>query len=1396
MIASDIYACIRSPRQPELPIAIAREFSPRWQRRGSAGVVLDLGGLGRLLGDAHAIGAEIDRACAARCGDRVAFASIAIAVAPTQTSALLLAAARAGLTVVIGDPAPALAAIPLGVLHQLLAEIEDATILRSRRSSRRTAQMARRDACDQAFSVLARWGLTTLADLAGLPGGDLSARLGQEGVALQIAARGIDRGPLVPDADVPRFLERMELEWPIDGLEPLSFVFARLLEPLSIALERADRGAAAIRLNLRLVNRTEHVRMLQLPAVMRDARVLRTLLTLDLESHPPSAAIDVVTIEIDPAPGRIVQSSLLERARPSAETLATLMARLAALTGSTRVGCARLLDSHQPDGFEMRPFAPGDARADPASGARCRTAAVPAAVPSAGGDSRRRRAGTAGPRRRRSARHARRERRAMRRTLAIVRRVVGPRRPSVEPRRVGSGAQRRIGLPRVPRSRQRHLVHGRRFRLTRLQPILNPNPQSSISDPQSAIDNRHVYRTPHLLGLFLPGWRVAARNARAARGVAGISRAGAARSRRRLRHSALSSRRQTRRPESHRRRRADAVGGQSRARARGSELGEIGILSGSRVPSPESRIFRLAVLVASREGYRNLCRLTTRMKLAAPKGEGALTFDDLDGHVGGLVALAGRAVIDGPRYGIGGLVDRLVGVFGAKQVCVELQRHLLRDEEHDNHTLRDLAAAFRLPVIATNGVRFAEASDRPLYDVLTCIRHKTTLELAGRRLSWNAERSLKPPEEMARLFADLPEAIAGTRDLAERLEYSMADLGYRFPEYPVPHGETMASFLRKMTQAGARERYRPFHDRARAQIARELDLIERLDLAGYFLIVWDIVNYCRQQDILVQGRGSAANSAVCYSLGITAVDPVGMDLLFERFLSEERGEWPDIDLDLPSGDRRERVIQRIYEKYGKLGVGMTANVITYRGRSAAREVGKTLSLEAGQIDRLAKIMNQFEWVDPKETMDRNLRDAGLDAEDPAIRRFAELWVQIQDLPRHLGQHSGGMVICQGRLDEVVPLENASMPDRVVIQWDKDDCADMGLVKVDLLGLGMMAVLQDALTLVNRRLGARGRAPSPRTRDRRPGPSSPRRSCRLSHAAGGGHDWPLSGGIAGADGDAPAAQARALLRHRRRGGHHQARADRGADGASVPEAAAGARAGRVSAPVARADPRADAGRAVVPGAAAAHGDGRRGIYRRRGGGAAPCVRLQAIREAHAADRREAARRHGAAGHHRRCRRPDRSIDHVVRALRISRIARGQLRAPGVRERVSQGALSVGLLHRPAEQPADGVLSPGHAREGRAAARRALRPDRRAAVGLGVPGRSRRPRAAGAHVCERAQAGSGKANGGSWIAECGSRIEDCGLRIAIAARAMSEVRLRRSIHAGDDAGVHVVLQRLRA
>jgi error-prone DNA polymerase len=388
------------------------------------------------------------------------------------------------------------------------------------------------------------------------------------------------------------------------------------------------------------------------------------------------------------------------------------------------------------------------------------------------------------------------------------------------------------------------------------------------------------------------------------------------------------------------------------------------------------------------------------MKLRAPKGEGALSLDELDGHTRGLVALVGRATLDGRRYGVGGLLDRVIGVFGRDRVYVELQRHFRRDEEHDVAALAALAAAFRVPTLATNGVRFAAPAARSLFDVLTCIHHHTTLAQAGRRLAPNAERYLKPPAAMADLFRDHGAAVARTRELADRLQYTMADLGYRFPDYPVPPGETQMSFLRQMADVGARGRYRPYHDTARAQIARELDLIEKLDLAGYFLIVWDIVNFCRQHDVLVQGRGSAANSAVCYSLGITAVDPVGMELLFERFLSEERGEWPDIDLDLPSGDRRELVIQHIYAKYGRLGAAMTANVITYRSRSATRELGKVLGFDPALVDRLSKLMNRFEYTDSSETLARHLRDAGVDGTEAPMRlnpalefrvRFTCLW---------------------------------------------------------------------------------------------------------------------------------------------------------------------------------------------------------------------------------------------------------------------------------------------------------------------------------------------------------------------------------------------------------------------
>jgi error-prone DNA polymerase len=496
---------------------------------------------------------------------------------------------------------------------------------------------------------------------------------------------------------------------------------------------------------------------------------------------------------------------------------------------------------------------------------------------------------------------------------------------------------------------------------------------------------------------------------------------------------------------------------------------EITLADGSRLP----------LLVEDREGYQNLCRLITRMKLGAPKGAAAIALDDLEPYAAGLVCLTGgvegpltRRLASGDADGARRVLGRLVAMFGRSSCFVEIQRHLLRDQEEILQGLVALARAVPVPLVATNQPLFARPEGRPLADVFTCIREKTDLDRAGRRLLANGERSLKRGAEMTELFRDLPDAVAATGELAMRLAFTLKDLGYRFPEFPLPPGQTSLGHLRELTERGVRTRYGtgPLATRARRQVAHELDLIGRLDLAGYFLIVWDIVEHCRAHDILVQGRGSAANSAVCYALGITAVDPVGMELLFERFLSEARDEWPDIDLDLPSGDRREAVIQHVYRRYGRLGAGMTANVITYRGRSAAREVGQALGLPRDMRDRLAKLVANWGYQDPQELLTKHLPEAGCDPTAPRIRRFAMLWTQIQDLPRHLGQHSGGMVIAAGRLDDVVPLEPATMPGRVVVQWDKDDCAGLGIVKVDLLGLGMMSVIQDSLALVRERGG--------------------------------------------------------------------------------------------------------------------------------------------------------------------------------------------------------------------------------------------------------------------------------------------------------------------------------------
>src|SRR5438309_184490 len=475
---------------------------------------------------------------------------------------------------------------------------------------------------------------------------------------------------------------------------------------------------------------------------------------------------------------------------------------------------------------------------------------------------------------------------------------------------------------------------------------------------------------------------------------------------------------------------------------------------------------RVALLCENRGGYKNLCRLLTLGHAKGGKEACSLTPAQLADFRQGLVALSAGT----PQQ-----LVVLAAHLGTERLFAEVRRHLDPRQERENRRRIDAARARGVRVVAGSGVRHAAPGGKPLFDALTCIRLKTALDEAGRRLSRNAERHVPPPPEDAAQFRDLPEAVRLTREIAERCAYTLDDLGYGLPEPPFLHAESLDGELWHRTMDGARRRYggpgSPRWSRASAQLERELALIARLGLAGYFLIVHDIVLFCGREHVLVQGRGSAANSAVCYALGITAVDPVKMNLLFERFLSEERTDstghktWPDIDLDLPSGDQREKVIQHVYQRYGAAGAAMTANVITYRARSASREIGKVLGLPQEELDRLAKLVPQFDFVTDHDSLQNRAREAGFAIEDRRVNLYLQLCREIAGLPRHLGQHSGGMVIARGRLDEIVPLEPASMPGRVVVQWDKDDCADLGIIKIDLLGLGMMAVLEQAIPLV-------------------------------------------------------------------------------------------------------------------------------------------------------------------------------------------------------------------------------------------------------------------------------------------------------------------------------------------
>ena len=473
----------------------------------------------------------------------------------------------------------------------------------------------------------------------------------------------------------------------------------------------------------------------------------------------------------------------------------------------------------------------------------------------------------------------------------------------------------------------------------------------------------------------------------------------------------------------------------------------------------------LVLLAANRTGYANLCRLITAGRLRRPKGESRVTWPEVCERAEGLIALWGgeRSLLVRdvePRAVAGPLRE----AFGDRLYALAA-RHRRAEEVRPEANLRRHAGRAGLPLVAATEVLYHTPARRDLQDVLTCIRHGVTLAGAGRLIRPNAEHDLKSPQRMAQLFADEPALVERTREVASRCTFSLSEIRYRYPAERLPDGKTSSDWLRELTLGGVVERFGDDVPPAiREQIDRELALIDELDYGGYFLTMWEIVRYCRQEGILCQGRGSAANSVVCYCLGITAVDPTRVELLFERFLSRERHEPPDIDLDIMHA-RREEVIQHVYRKYGRDRAAMVANVVRYRGRSAVREVGKALGLSETALDRLARLLSHYGPLDAA-----GLTHAGLDPDSPIHGHLFRLCEQIQDCPRHLSIHPGGFLLGHEPVHDLVPIENATMPDRTVIQWDKDDLEDLGLFKVDLLGLGALTQLDLGFRLLDRHYG--------------------------------------------------------------------------------------------------------------------------------------------------------------------------------------------------------------------------------------------------------------------------------------------------------------------------------------
>lgn len=475
----------------------------------------------------------------------------------------------------------------------------------------------------------------------------------------------------------------------------------------------------------------------------------------------------------------------------------------------------------------------------------------------------------------------------------------------------------------------------------------------------------------------------------------------------------------------------------------------------------------ILVYPRDRAAYGRLCQLLTRGKRAAEKGECHLRFDDLlefsDGQLLA-VSLPYRFEADAVHKVLERL--RASSADGVWLVASLLYRG---DDQRRLMRLSNIAARANVPLLATNEVLYHHPARRPLQDVVSCIREKTTIEAIGRKLEANAERHLKPASEMARLFRDFPEAIAETLRFAGRITFSLDQLKYQYPDEPVPPGKTAQRHLEDLTWAGAHKRF-PVRiaPKTKKVLHKELRLIRKLKYAHYFLTVHDIVHYARSQDILCQGRGSAANSAVCYVLGVTSVDPTKVDLLFERFISKERLEPPDIDVDFEHS-RREEVMQYVYRRYGRHRAAIIATVIHYRPRSAIRDVGKALGLTEDVTAALADTV-WGSWG--KGLNDMQVRQAGLDPDNAMIGLAVELATELIEFPRHLSQHVGGYVLTQDRLDTYVPIGNAAMEDRTFIEWDKDDVDALSMMKVDVLALGMLTCIRKCFDLVALHKGRR------------------------------------------------------------------------------------------------------------------------------------------------------------------------------------------------------------------------------------------------------------------------------------------------------------------------------------